>query len=324
MGTEPGEAVMVVPPEGAPGFAEAPVLVDYSGCENRPTVLLDGLDEIYALAVTEHNLYAATYVGVLNSGVDGGTSGVIVDQFVEVILADDQALYWTDGTDLHAQGPDGVYTVFLPSHGTIGGFSQDADAVYALADGYLVRVDKATRAVQPLAEQTNEAILHWSGTVVDADHVYFVTYTEQGVVNLERIGKDGSGRDLVATNVAGLMEVLTLLIDDEYVYMGSTFGAISRVRKTGGTVEPLVLVDNFTGRDPPMAADAECLYYVSGDKVLCFSKADRSIKRVATVTEGRLSALAMHGTDLYIGAGNTGAAFDLNGWIGRVSCMPER
>jgi hypothetical protein len=323
---EPGVVIM----EPAPGIMQPaatgmdPVdLDDRIECSDEAIVLLDELDEIYGLAVTSSSLYAGTYTGVLRSTHDGADRTLVVDEFVQRVLADEQWLYWGTGSlDLNVQGADGESEPLLRSHGSIEGVSQDQDAIYALSDGYLVRIDKTTRQVEPLVDGTRTTPLHWSGTAVDEDFVYFVSYGDAGT-DLERVRKDGSTRELVTAQVGQLMEVLTLLVDEGYVYVASQYGIRRVLASGGGMIEPVSRTSKDFGYGHAMAVDADCLYYIVSNSLLCWSKAKRSAEHVFTVVEGNLTALAVRGPDLFIGASNTGPAFAPNGWIGRLQCMPE-
>ena len=121
--------------------------------------------------------------------------------------------------------------------------------------------------------------------------------------------------------VASGITLDALLVDDGDVYLGSTV-KIARVPVTGGTLEPVPLAAfNNESYGPAMAADGACLYYISGASVLCFSKSDGSTQRVATIVTGHPSALAHHGTDLYIGVSKSSPSpLELDGWIGRLTC----
>jgi hypothetical protein len=318
------------PDGGSPGAMSAPpartepraALADRAECSDTASEIITGIDEIYGLAVTSTKVYAATYDGVARSGRDGGTKDLVVADYVPRILADEQNLFWSSGNlDLNVWSEDGTSSVFLPSHGAIEGISQDDDSIYAISDGFLVRVSKQTKAVSMLVDGSTTP-LHWSGTAVDAEHVYFVSYSADGNPLLERIGKDGNGREQLAVDITGLMQPVTLLVDSSYVYIAGNSG-LSRVPVAGGHPEILAgLTDASFGQEVPIAQDDSCIYYTSGSALLCLSKADGSQERVLSVDGGTIRALAKNGSDLYLGVYVDGPAFDKKSWVGRVQCQP--
>jgi hypothetical protein len=171
----------------------------------------------------------------------------------------------------------------------------------------------------PLVAGDSETPLHWSGTAVDDEFVYFVSYEAQAdELDLERVRKDGSGRERIASNISQLMQVVTLLVDERHVYIASDY-AIARVAITGGMVEPVAsLGEGFM--EPAVTQDDHCLYYSTDEAVLCYSKSDGSRQRVLPHAA---RVLRVHGSHLYLAVTNTGPAFDPNGWIGRVRCAED-
>lgn len=316
-GGSPG-AMNAAPAQHEPPSARA----DRSECSDTASEIITGIDEIYGLAVTSTNVYVGTYDGVLRTGRDGGMGDLVLAQYVPRILADEHNLFWSSSSlDLNVQTEDGTSSVLLPSHGAIEGVSQDEDSIYAISDGYLVRVSKRTRAVTMLVDGTTTP-LHWSGTAADAAFVYFVSYPAQGNPMLERIGKDGTGREQLAADVTDAMVPVQLLVDTRYVYIAG-YDKVSRVPVGGGTPETIATLSSASyGQELPLAQDESCIYYASDSALICLSKAGGSSELVLSVEEGTIRALAKSGSDLYFGVYVSGPAFDKKSWIGRVLCQP--
>lgn len=293
-----------------------------SPCSKDTTKILTGFDDLYGLAVTTSDVYVGATDGVVRSDHDGNDMVQVVDQQAARILADDDHLFWsTNSLDLNVQGHDNVSSVLLPSHGAIDGVSQDADAVYAISDGYLVSVSKATHEVTELVEGTAERPLHWSGTAVDDEYVYFISYEETGdSVDLERVRKtDGSKRERLASNVTQIMVPVQLMVDATSVYIGG-YGLITRVPVAGGDPVTIATLSASFGLDAVIAQDDVCVFYADDDKVMCVSKTDGTLSTVLSVDEGNVARLATHGSDLYFGVYVSGPAFDKQSWVGRLSC----
>jgi hypothetical protein len=323
MQPEPGtEAMEPYPPDGS-------AIEDWPLCDDRATVLVTGLNAVTAIGVNQDSIYSATEGEVRRTLLDGSEDYLYLEQYVPRLLVDDDAVYWSSSSyDLNVRQGDADSSVLLPSHGAIEGVSQDADAIYAIADGNLVRVDKRSRAITTLAAGTSEVALHWSGTAVDDDYVFFVSYRGDADPDLERVRKDGSDRRMIYTGITTLMEPVTLLVErgvTGYVYAARARD-LRRVSKRGeGSIMQsnvwLLQFHDFV--EPVVAQDDACVYYGSYDSVVCFSKEDANTYLVLSTGNGHINALSVVGEDLYIGVASARQPIGANSWVGRVHCRPR-
>ena len=288
-------------------------------CGNEPEVLITGLSDVYDLSVTDDHIYTATWGGIFRVPRAGGMRETLVDEFTSRVLADAERFFWNASSgEVFVQRETEEASSFLPTHSSVDGIEQDEDALFALTDGYLLRVPKDTGEAQILVDGTDGMTsLHWSGTALDDEHVYFVSYSTQ--LALERIGKDGTDRELLLADFGGAMDRTWLLVDDAYVYYASINGSLKRVPLDGGEPQQLSYSDEFAS-DLVMTADDECLYYADGPNIYCLAKDTCTTELVHSADEGSIMALAMHDGDLYFGVTVDGPAAAPQGWVGRLPC----
>jgi hypothetical protein len=295
-----------------------------SRCSVTSTELLTELPDIYQLSATTDQLYVAAWDGIHRVQLSDGTIEQLYDEYTTRVLAEDERFYWVDekSLGLNVQSDDGPSAEFLPTHSNIDGLSQDDGAIYALTDGFVFRVPKETEEPQPLVDGTGVMqALHWSGLAVDDEHVYFISYP--GDLVLERIGKDGKGRMGLSAGLGGAMDRQSLLVDDRHVYLAGSFGGLQRVPVIGGEAELLGRVYNHGTADPLVAQDDDCLYYADLGIIYCLSKTECTTEIVYTADEGVINALTMHGSELYFGVYVDAPAATPKGWVGSLQCPAE-
>jgi hypothetical protein len=319
---------------GMPGTDAPPVLdvapacgsgavVMGSRCSAQARRLITEQADVYALSATASHLYAATWGGLSRVELSGGTVEELRDEYTTLVVADDRRFFWADSSsELYVQVDDGESELFLPTHSSIEAVSQDDDAIFAITDGYLMRVTKESRAVELLIDGTSGTNgLHWSETAVDDEHVYFISFADE--LALERIRKDGTERVLLASGIVNAMDRQWLLVDDSHVYLSGAYNGLLRVPVTGGEPERLPRIHEHDWPDPVMTQDDACIYYADGASIYCLVKADCTTELVHTVPEGGVTALTMRGSELYFGVIADGPAVAPKGWVGSLSCAQD-
>jgi hypothetical protein len=321
-----------------PGVQDVISQPDGDVCASAPVEVLDGLDIIESLAVNATQVYVSTDNGIVRSDRDGADRKRISDLRSPEIVADERALYWIDDMNLQATSIAGESTTAFAPVNQLEGLSQDADWIYAVAGSELVHIAKSGTGATALVGPKNGVTVDRSRTANDDSFVYFVTGSPSlGRFDLERVRKDGSERERLATNITDITDFVMaaqLLVDENYVYIAGD-GEISRVPVTGGEVERIVEGLAGLALPPPTAQDGHCLYY--GDDgyfgheghdeaatLKCISKSDGSLHTLFSLRSGRIVELAMAGDELYFGVTveRTFSIPTIDGpdWVGRLTC----
>jgi hypothetical protein len=240
------------------------------------------------LAVDDAYIYFNAGNGGVARAVKGGKSGFT--PFAGEGQGSPKHMAWQGGVLYWNQGatntnPPSIYeapttgtmidptmppAVFSPDGYGIGTLAVDATSVYYWGASGLVKEDKATQQVTPLAAGQAGVPDDHSAIVVDGSTVYFSTAPAPGVGGLvSKVSVAGGQSTIVVGSEVGATGVFTADATDVYFM---TNAAVMKAPKSGGAP---VLVSPL---DPPspfatcMAADDTYVYWIDGISLMQYKK----------------------------------------------------
>jgi hypothetical protein len=258
------QQLQVVPKAGGNTIDEA-IWVGGSGLAVDSTYLYFNGNTGISRAAKTGPFHAEPFAGegVLPAAAHIASDGTAIYYLAASTDQNPPAVYETPTTG--TPDPTAPPTVFATNIYGIGTVAVDATSVYYCGSSAgLVKEDKTTQAITPLASTCPDAI------VADGADVYYATAPTEGAgAIVARVSGAGGASTVLADTTLGVNGVFA--IDADSVYF-MTFSSVMKVSKTGGapvTVSALGLPTPFP---TCMAADDTYVYWVDGTSLMRFTK----------------------------------------------------